>query len=59
MVGVRKLMDFIFTQQELAELDDILPEVVKRDRHDKKKKQEEENAKAEQVGCAKGKDTGC
>lgn len=52
-------MDFIFTQQELAELDDILPEVVKRDRHDKKKKQEEENAKAEQVGCAKGKDTGC
>ncbi len=49
MVGVRKIMDWIFTQSELAELDDILPELVKREKHDKKKKAEEEKAKAEKV----------
>ena len=49
MVFVRKLMDYFFTQQELAELDDILPEVVKREKHDEKKKEEELASKAKQV----------
>ena len=30
LVGVRKLMDYMFTQKELAHLDDIMPEMVKR-----------------------------
>ncbi|XP_071822946.1 electroneutral sodium bicarbonate exchanger 1-like isoform X2 [Apostichopus japonicus] len=44
MVFVRKLMDFIFTQEELSNLDDIMPEVIKRDRHEREKKKEEEAA---------------
>lgn len=48
MVFVRKLMDFIFTQEELSNLDDIMPEVIKRDRHEREKKKKEQQ-EAEEV----------
>lgn len=31
LVGARKLMDYIFTQRELGYLDDIMPEIVKKE----------------------------
>lgn len=50
MVFVRKLMDFIFTQDELSNLDDIMPEVIKRDRHEReKKKKEQQEAEEERM----------
>ena len=49
MVGVRKLMDRFFTRQELMMLDDVMPELTKRDKHDRKKKREAEAAACEQV----------
>lgn len=30
MIGIRKLLDFVFTREELIELDDIMPESTKR-----------------------------
>lgn len=36
MVGIRKLMDYMFTQKELSYLDDIMPEIVKRSKEDGK-----------------------
>ncbi|KAH6939873.1 hypothetical protein HPB50_021919 [Hyalomma asiaticum] len=41
MIGVRKLLDFIFTQRELKVLDDIMPE------HTKKKREEDKMKEAE------------
>lgn len=41
MIGVRKLLDFIFTQRELKVLDDIMPE------HTKKKQEEDKMKQAE------------
>ena len=32
MVGVRKIMDYFFTQKELSHLDDIMPEIIKREK---------------------------
>ncbi|XP_041470394.1 sodium bicarbonate cotransporter 3-like isoform X6 [Lytechinus variegatus] len=49
MVLVRKLMDKVFTQQELMMLDDVMPEMTKRAKHDRKKKEEEEVAACEQI----------
>ena len=34
MVGIRKMMDYVFTQKELSYLDDIMPETVKRSKED-------------------------
>jgi hypothetical protein len=34
LVGIRKAMDYIFTQKELSYLDDIIPEHVKRCKED-------------------------
>lgn len=34
LVGIRKLMDYVFTQRELSYLDDIMPDIVKRCRED-------------------------
>lgn len=42
MCFVRKFMDKLFTQQELKWLDDIMPEVHKREKEDEQKKQEEQ-----------------
>lgn len=42
MIGVRKLLDFIFTQRELKVLDDVMPE------HTKKKREEEKMKEVEQ-----------
>uniref|UniRef100_T1DCB7 Anion exchange protein n=1 Tax=Cupiennius salei TaxID=6928 RepID=T1DCB7_CUPSA len=42
MIGVRKLLDFVFTQRELKILDDVMPESAKRSKEDEKKKLEEE-----------------
>lgn len=42
MIGVRKLLDFGFTQRELKILDDVMPESTKR------KREEEEKAKLEE-----------
>lgn len=41
MCFIRKGMDKIFTQQELKWLDDIMPEVHRREKEDEEKKQEE------------------
>ncbi|NP_001073019.1 sodium bicarbonate cotransporter [Strongylocentrotus purpuratus] len=49
MVVVRKLMDYVFTKQEVMMLDDVMPEMTKRAKHDRKKKQEEEVAACEQI----------
>ncbi|XP_071942558.1 sodium-driven chloride bicarbonate exchanger-like isoform X2 [Antedon mediterranea] len=46
-VGVRKLLDYVFTQRELGMLDDVMPERVKRDKLDQKKKEEEMIAQEE------------
>jgi hypothetical protein len=35
---VRKALDWVFTQQELRWLDDIIPDASKREKEDKKKK---------------------
>jgi hypothetical protein len=32
MIGVRKLLDFVFTKEELKILDDILPEFTRREK---------------------------
>ncbi|XP_022104609.1 sodium bicarbonate cotransporter 3-like isoform X2 [Acanthaster planci] len=42
---VRKLMDHVFSQRELENLDDVMPEIVKRAKHDQRKAAEEEVAK--------------
>ena len=34
LVGIRKLMDYVFTQRELSYLDDIMPDIVKRCKED-------------------------
>ena len=34
LVGIRKLMDYVFTQKELSYLDDIMPELIKRSKED-------------------------
>ena len=36
LVGIRKLLDYIFTQKELSYLDDIMPEIMKRSKEDGK-----------------------
>ena len=41
MIGVRKLLDYIFTKEELRILDDILPEFKRK----QKLENEEENEK--------------
>ncbi|XP_055376654.1 electroneutral sodium bicarbonate exchanger 1 isoform X10 [Condylostylus longicornis] len=34
MIGIRKALDFVFTRRELKILDDIMPEIIKRQQHD-------------------------
>lgn len=34
LVAIRKSMDYVFTQKELSYLDDIMPEIVKRNKED-------------------------
>lgn len=34
MIGIRKALELIFTRRELKILDDIMPEMTKRKRHD-------------------------
>lgn len=34
MIGIRKSLDLIFTRRELKILDDIMPEMTKRNQHD-------------------------
>ncbi|KAF4527632.1 hypothetical protein B566_EDAN016363 [Ephemera danica] len=38
MIGIRKLLDFFFTQRELKILDDVMPETSKRSAEEKKRK---------------------
>ncbi|XP_055328634.1 sodium bicarbonate cotransporter 3-like [Paramacrobiotus metropolitanus] len=40
LVGVRKLLDYIFTQKELSYLDDLMPESTKRRKEDRRKSQD-------------------
>ncbi|XP_064475262.1 sodium-driven chloride bicarbonate exchanger-like isoform X3 [Ornithodoros turicata] len=42
MIGVRKLLDFIFTQRELKVLDDVMPEHTKKKREEELQKEEAE-----------------
>ncbi|XP_038047146.1 sodium bicarbonate cotransporter 3-like isoform X2 [Patiria miniata] len=39
---IRKLIEKVFSQRELENLDDVMPEIVKRAKHDQKKAAEEE-----------------
>lgn len=36
MIGIRKLLDFVFTQRELKILDDVMPEMTRRHAEDRK-----------------------
>lgn len=53
MVGVRKLMEYVFTERELKYLDDKMPEITLRKKEDAKKKKEQIQAeqRAQDVGC--------
>lgn len=42
---VRKMLDLVFSQHDLAWLDDILPEKDKKKKEDEKKKKERKKAK--------------
>lgn len=44
MIGVRKLLDFVFARKELKLLDDIMPEHIKRKQEEEKLVKEEEQA---------------
>lgn len=53
MIGVRKLLDFIFTQRELKVLDDVMPEHTKKKREEEEKMKEVEQEEFEmKVGCS-------
>jgi nitrate reductase NapE component len=43
LVGARKMMDYIFTQRDLEYLDDVMPEVVKKEIEARKNSGIEEN----------------
>lgn len=34
MIGIRKSLDLLFTRRELKILDDIMPDITKRNQHD-------------------------
>lgn len=36
MIGLRKSLDFVFTQRELKILDDVMPETIKRTEEDER-----------------------
>jgi len=42
MIGVRKLLDFVFSKEELRILDDILPEFKRKQKLDEKAAKEKE-----------------
>jgi hypothetical protein len=39
LVGIRKLLDYLFTQKELSYLDDIMPEIARRSKEDGKEEE--------------------
>ena len=43
LVGVRKLMEFVFSQRELKLLDDLMPEFTRRKKEDEAKKDQNKN----------------
>jgi hypothetical protein len=43
LVGARKVMDYLFTRRELEYLDDVMPEVVKKEIEERKNSGIEEN----------------
>lgn len=45
LMVVRKMLDLVFSQHDLAWLDDILPEKDKKKKEDEKKKKERKKAK--------------
>ena len=44
LVGARRLMDYLFTQRDLEYLDDVMPEVVKKEIEERKNSGVEENS---------------
>ncbi|KAK9968692.1 hypothetical protein ABG768_003004 [Culter alburnus] len=48
LMVVRKMLDLVFSQHDLAWLDDILPEKDKKKKEDEKKKKEKKKAKADE-----------
>ncbi|XP_051542113.1 electrogenic sodium bicarbonate cotransporter 4-like [Myxocyprinus asiaticus] len=48
LMVVRKMLDLVFSQHDLAWLDDILPDKDKKKKEDEKKKKEKKKAKAEE-----------
>ena len=51
LVGARKIMDYIFTRRELEYLDDVMPEVVKKEIEERKNSAVEENHQDENKVC--------
>jgi hypothetical protein len=51
LVGARKIMDYIFTQRELEYLDDVMPEVVKKEIEARKNSGIEENKQDGNTVC--------
>lgn len=49
LVGIRKIMDYIFTQKELSYLDDIMPEITKRSKEDGKGSDDLESQGSKQI----------
>ncbi|XP_077416561.1 electrogenic sodium bicarbonate cotransporter 1-like isoform X6 [Vanacampus margaritifer] len=47
LVAVRKFMDYMFSQQDLSFLDDVIPEKDKKKKEDEKKKQNREDSDAD------------
>ena len=53
LVGARKLMDYIFTQRELSYLDDVMPEIVKKEIEERKNSAtDEDNADGTNASAA-------
>lgn len=50
LIGARKLMDYLFTQRELGYLDDVMPELVKKEIEERKNSVTEENPEENKVG---------
>lgn len=48
LLVVRKMLDLVFSQHDLAWLDDILPDKDKKKKEDEKKKKEKKKAKADE-----------
>lgn len=54
MIGIRKSLDFIFTRRELKILDDVMPEMTKRNQHEQLEQDSEVGCCGKFVACVLG-----